>query len=73
MRLRTPEKRHVVISAGLLFLEERNKIPGDKCLLISIDDCLVSHVLKERIEDLIKQMDLLSGQLNRKDNQITIA
>jgi len=32
---------------------------------------LVSQGFRERIEDLRKQIDLMSDQLNRKDDQIT--
>jgi len=35
------------------------------------NDVLVSHGLRERIEDLRKQIDLMSDQLGRKDEQIT--
>lgn len=35
------------------------------------NDIVVSHVLRERIEDLRKQIDLMSDQLSKKDDQIT--
>ena len=35
------------------------------------NDVLVSHGLRERIEDLRKQIDLISDQLGKKDEQIT--
>lgn len=35
------------------------------------NDVVVSHALRERIDDLRKQIDLMSDQLSRKDDQIT--
>jgi uncharacterized protein involved in exopolysaccharide biosynthesis len=35
------------------------------------NDVVVSQALRERIEDLRKQIDLMSDQLGRKDDQIT--
>lgn len=35
------------------------------------NDIVVSQELRERIEDLRKQIDLMSDQLSRKDDQIT--
>lgn len=35
------------------------------------NDIIVSQTLRERIEDLRKQIDLMSDQLSRKDTQIT--
>jgi hypothetical protein len=34
-------------------------------------DVFVSHGLRERIEDLRKQIDLMSDQLGKKDDQLT--
>lgn len=34
------------------------------------NDVVVSHTLRERIEDLRKQIDLMSDQLGKKDDQI---